>query len=72
MSESVEGIAQDTVRGSDAISQFINEDPRRTYYLLSKGLVPGAFQRGRSWYLLKSVYVSETKAHAMRATMASV
>ena len=47
-------LADDILGGVKAISEFIGEDERRTYYLLEKGLVDGCFKLGSRWTGLKS------------------
>jgi hypothetical protein len=42
------------VGGVGAIAAEMGETERRTHYLLSKGLVPGAFKRGGRWFALRS------------------
>jgi hypothetical protein len=51
--EAVE-LTTDLVSGVDEIAKLINETPRKTHYMLSKNLVPGAFRRGSRWFALKS------------------
>ena len=45
----------DRLRGVKAISEFIGEDQRRTYYLASNKMLPGVFKQGSCWLGLKSV-----------------
>jgi hypothetical protein len=48
MNDSDSCIADDKLSGVQAISAFINESPRRTYYLLENGLIP-AGKLGATW-----------------------
>jgi hypothetical protein len=43
-----ETLADDKLRGAKAIADFIDEDLRRTYDLLEKGILP-AGKLGRTW-----------------------
>jgi hypothetical protein len=47
-------IAGDILRGVRQIAQFINEDPRATYYKLATGKLPGG-KEGNQWIASKSV-----------------
>jgi hypothetical protein len=47
-------LADDILGGVKAISEFIGEDERRTYYLLEKELIDGVFKQGSRWIGLKS------------------
>jgi hypothetical protein len=47
-------LADDILGGVKAISEFIGEDERRTYYLLEKRLIDGTFKQGARWVGLKS------------------
>ena len=71
MNDDVEGISRDTLIGCAAIAIFTGLDERKVHYLATKGQLPGAFQMGRSWALLKSVYATEIRARATRATATS-
>jgi hypothetical protein len=51
----MDNLAKDRLRGMKAIAEFIGEDERRCYYLVSKNLIPGVFREGNSWVALKSV-----------------
>ena len=42
------------ISGVEAIAELIDDTPRRTHYLLSKGQIPGAFRRGNRWFALRS------------------
>lgn len=44
----------DLIAGIEAIAELLDDTPRRTHYLLTKGLVPGAFRRGNRWFALRS------------------
>jgi hypothetical protein len=50
-----ENLASDKLRGMKAISEFIGEDQRRTYYLASSGMLQGVFKQGSCWVGLKSI-----------------
>ena len=45
-------LKEDRLRGVDAIADYIGETPRRTSYLLERGLIP-AGKEGRSWVASK-------------------
>jgi hypothetical protein len=46
-------LADDLLRGVPAISRYIGETHRQTYYGLTSGLLPG-FKKGKIWYSRKS------------------
>jgi hypothetical protein len=46
-------IPEDKIRGVSAISKFIGEDERRTYYLLDRRIIP-AGKEGSSWIASKA------------------
>jgi hypothetical protein len=46
--EAMGTLADDLLRGVKSISVFINENPRRTFYLLENKLIP-AGKQGNSW-----------------------
>ena len=49
-----DGDDQDIIKGAVKIQKFIDDDTvRQTYHKLENGLVAGAFQMGRQWYLSK-------------------
>ncbi len=54
-------LADDILRGVNAISEFRNEKPRRTYHLLETGQIPG-WKEGGMWNSLRSTQ----RAHAER------
>jgi hypothetical protein len=58
-----ETLADDKLRGADAISSFIDEPRGRTYYMLESGLLP-AGKIGRTWVASKAVL----RAHYARIT----
>ena len=62
-----DNIADDIVTGCEAIGAFIGADARRTHYLLTNGLIAGAFKEGKVWRLLKSVYVADVRAKASQS-----
>jgi hypothetical protein len=47
-------LAHDILDGIKAISQFLGQPERRTYYLAEKGLLDGVFKQGSRWVGLKS------------------
>jgi hypothetical protein len=46
-------LADDIIRGADAIGAFIGLDPRQTFYNLQRGVIP-ATKEGRLWVTTKS------------------
>lgn len=48
-------LADDLLDGMKAISRFLGQSERRTYYLAEKGLLDGVFKQGNRWVGLKSV-----------------
>ena len=48
-------MADDLLDGMKAISGFLGQSERRTYYLAEKGLLDGVFKQGNRWVGLKSV-----------------
>ena len=48
-------LADDLLDGMKAISSFLGQTERRTYYLAEKGLLDGVFKQGNRWIGLKSV-----------------
>ena len=61
-------LADDLLDGMKAISRFLGQAERRTYYLAEKGLLDGVFKQGNRWVGLKSVmreaYTSRSKGAA--------
>ena len=55
MAEISKSEALDLAWGVGAIFKEINRDRRGTYYLLERGLLPGAFKIGGSWVLDRKV-----------------
>jgi hypothetical protein len=51
-----ESVADDLMNGAEEIGQFMGESPRRTYYLLERGLIPG-FKLGSKWQARKSTLI---------------
>jgi hypothetical protein len=47
-------LADDILDGVKAISEFLGQPERRTYYLAEKGLLDGVFKQGNRWVGLKS------------------
>jgi hypothetical protein len=47
-------LADDILDGIKAISEFLGQSERRTYYLAEKGLLDGVFKQGNRWVGLKS------------------
>ena len=49
-------LADDILAGVDAIAAFIGKEPRKVYYMLSRGQIPGAFKYPNSkiWHGRKS------------------
>jgi hypothetical protein len=47
-------LADDILDGVKAISEFLGQPERRTYYLAEKGLLDGVFKQGSRWIGLKS------------------
>ena len=47
-------LADDILDGVKAISEFLGQPERRTYYLAEKGLLDGVFKQGARWVGLKS------------------
>jgi hypothetical protein len=47
------GLADDLLRGAKSIARFLNQDPRATYHLLSRGLLP-AGKEGAVWVASKA------------------
>jgi hypothetical protein len=65
-------IADDMLRGAEAIGEYIGEDKRRTFYLLESQLIP-AFKIGALWHMRKSSYqryIEQLEAAAIGATAA--
>jgi predicted DNA-binding transcriptional regulator AlpA len=52
--EAPAGMAEDTLVGIKAISEFLGLPERQTYRMASTGLLPGVFQLGRLYCGLKS------------------
>jgi hypothetical protein len=48
-------LADDILDGVKAISEFLGQPERRTYYLAEKGLLDGVFKQGNRWVGLRSV-----------------
>ena len=48
-------LADDMLKGAKAIGEHIDEDKRRTFYLLERRLIP-AFKIGALWHMRKSSY----------------
>ena len=46
VSETVSDLAADILTGAEAIGKEIGENRRKTFYLLSRGLIPGRKQGG--------------------------
>jgi hypothetical protein len=61
-------LADDLLDGMKAISRFLGQAERRTYYLAEKGLLDGVFKQGNRWVGLKSVmreaYTSRSRGAA--------
>jgi len=53
VSESVSDLAADILTGAEAIGKEIGENRRKTFYLLSRGLIPGRKQGG-AWISTRS------------------
>ena len=49
-------LRDDLLKGAASIADYIGESPRRTFYLLEHGLIPG-FKRGGRWNLRKSTMI---------------
>ena len=49
-------LAEDLLKGAGQIGEFINEGPRRTYYMLERGILPG-FKWGGIWHARKSTII---------------
>lgn len=47
-------LKDDLMNTAEDIAAYIGETPRRTHYMLTRGQIPGAFQRGRRWFALRS------------------
>jgi hypothetical protein len=47
-------LGDDILDGIKAISEFLGQPERRTYYLAEKGLLDGVFKQGSRWVGLKS------------------
>jgi hypothetical protein len=59
-----ESVADDKLRGAEAIGPEIDEPPWRVYYLWSKGRLPGVYKDGRDLIGSKSAL---RRAHRNRA-----
>ena len=64
---SVDDISSDTVFGIEAMSKFAGIPERKTYHLATSGKLPGAFRMGRTWAMLKSVYVDTLRERALQS-----
>ncbi len=54
LENSSQNLADDLLHGVKQIGDYVGEnDPRRVYYLLERGLIPG-FKIGRLWKARKS------------------
>ena len=62
-SAQADSLANDLIRGAKAISKFIHEDERKTYYLLEKRLIP-AGKEGAIWIASRRAL----RAHYARLT----
>jgi hypothetical protein len=62
-------LADDLLDGMKAISFFLGQTERRTYYLAEKGLLDGVFKQGNRWIGLKSV-IREAYAKRSRGAAA--
>jgi hypothetical protein len=58
-------LADDILDGIKAISEFLGQPERRTYYLAEKGLLDGVFKQGARWVGLKSKII---EGYARKAT----
>ena len=64
-------LRDDLLKGAASIADYIGESPRRTFYLLERGQIPG-FKCGGRWNLRKSTMLKhieqlETEALAEAA-----
>ena len=53
-------LADDLLKGAEDIGPYIGEEPRRTSYLLERGLLP-AFKLGGRWYARKTTLLAHFK-----------
>jgi len=60
-------LKDDVLRGVNAIAEYRNEKPRRTYHLLETGQIPG-FKEGGQWVTRRSsqlAHIDRREAEAM-------
>lgn len=65
-------LRDDLLKGAAAIGDHIGESPRRTFYLLEHGLIPG-FKQGGRWNLRKSTmlkHIEKLEAEALEPAVA--
>ena len=65
-------LRDDLLKGAASIADYIGESPRRTFYLLERGQIPG-FKQGGRWNLRKSTmikHIEKLEAEALAEAVA--